>query len=140
MLLIGGVLGWVFYLARKVDSWAFVSGSPVLKSIHTFLWNRWYMNSLYYAVFVDGLLAFKEVVFRVLEKGVIDKISGGVSMVTIALGRGLSIFEKRFLEEAKGREDELYKTFFGLHESMTMPSHINREAMSIYKEALSDVP
>jgi len=49
-------------------------------------------------------------------------------------------FENRFLEEAKGREDELYKTFFGLHESITMPSHINREAMSIYKEALSDVP
>jgi hypothetical protein len=49
-------------------------------------------------------------------------------------------FENRFLEEAKGREDELYKTFFGLHESITMPAHINREALSIYKEVLSDLP
>jgi hypothetical protein len=49
-------------------------------------------------------------------------------------------FETKFLEEAKGREDELYKTFFGLHESITMPAHINREAMSIYKEVLSDLP
>jgi len=49
-------------------------------------------------------------------------------------------FETRFLGEAKGREDELYKTFFGLHESITMPAHINREAMSIYKEVLSDLP
>ncbi len=49
-------------------------------------------------------------------------------------------FENRFLEEAKGREDELYKTFFGLHESITMPAHISREATSIYKEVLSDLP
>jgi len=49
-------------------------------------------------------------------------------------------FEKRFLDEAQGREDELYKTFFGLHESITMPAHISREAMSIYKEVLSDLP
>jgi hypothetical protein len=49
-------------------------------------------------------------------------------------------FEKRFLKEAQGREDELYKTFFGLHESITMPPHIDKEARSIYKEVLSDGP
>jgi hypothetical protein len=49
-------------------------------------------------------------------------------------------FEKRFLDEAKDREDELYKTFFGLHTSITMPQHINEAAMSVYKEVLSDVP
>jgi hypothetical protein len=49
-------------------------------------------------------------------------------------------FEKRFLDEARGREDELYKTFFGIHDAMTLPSHIKNRAESIYKEALSDVP
>ncbi|MBC8224549.1 hypothetical protein H8E65_08175 [Candidatus Bathyarchaeota archaeon] len=49
-------------------------------------------------------------------------------------------FERRFLDEARGREDELYKTFFGIHESITMPRHINDEAVSIYKEVLSDLP
>jgi hypothetical protein len=49
-------------------------------------------------------------------------------------------FEKRFLEEAKGREDELYKTFFGIHEAITMPNHIKAKVESIYKEILSDVP
>jgi NADH-quinone oxidoreductase subunit L len=93
MLLIGGVLGWVFYLARKVDSWAFVSKNPVLKPIHTFLWNRWYMNAAYYAVFVDGLLSSSRIVFRGLEKVVFDKISGAVSELTIALGRALKVFE-----------------------------------------------
>lgn len=100
MLLIGGVVGWVFYLARKVDSWAFVSGSPILKGIHTFLWNRWYMNAAYYYVFVDGLFAFKEALFRVLEQGVIDKINGVVSMLTLALGRGLNVFENSVYDPA----------------------------------------
>jgi hypothetical protein len=49
-------------------------------------------------------------------------------------------FESRFLDEAKAREDELYKTFFGLHESITLPSEIKENALSIYKEILSDVP
>ena len=49
-------------------------------------------------------------------------------------------FERRFLDEARGREDELYKTFFGIHECITMPRHINDEAVSIYKEVLSDLP
>jgi len=49
-------------------------------------------------------------------------------------------FEKRFLDEAKGREDELYKTFFGIHHAITLPSHIKNQVESIYKEALSDVP
>jgi hypothetical protein len=49
-------------------------------------------------------------------------------------------FKRRFLDEARDREDELYKTFFGLHETITMPRHIGEKAMSIYKEALSDLP
>jgi hypothetical protein len=49
-------------------------------------------------------------------------------------------FEQRFLDEAKGREDELYKTFFTVHESITMPENIKSQALSIYKEVLSDVP
>jgi len=79
MLLLGGFTGWYIYLARKVDPKEIVDKSPVLKGIYTFLWNRWYMNPTYYKVFVDGVLNFKEVVFRSLEKGVMDKISDAVS-------------------------------------------------------------
>jgi hypothetical protein len=49
-------------------------------------------------------------------------------------------FESRFLDEAKAREDELYKTFFGIHEPITLPRKIKGKAISIYKEVLSDVP
>jgi NADH-quinone oxidoreductase subunit L len=95
MLLIGGVLGWLFYLSRKVDSWEFVSGNPILKPIHTFLFNRWYMNSTYYAIFVYGLIDFAKAMFATLESMVFDKISGVVSGAAVAFGRALSVFQAK---------------------------------------------
>ena len=49
-------------------------------------------------------------------------------------------FANKFLDEAKGREDELYKTFFGIHKAITLPEEIKRDALSIYKEVLNEVP
>ena len=79
MLLLGGLPGWLFYLSRRADPWELVSRSSLLKGIHTFLWNRWYMNPLYYAVFVDGLLSFKDWLFRGLEQLFFDRLSGAVA-------------------------------------------------------------
>ncbi|RJS89676.1 NADH-quinone oxidoreductase subunit L [Candidatus Bathyarchaeota archaeon] len=89
MLLLGGLPGWFFYLARRVDPREVVESSPLLRGLHTFLWNRWYINPLYYKVFVDGLLNLKEAVFKYFEKGVMDKISDAVSGLTVWLGRGI---------------------------------------------------
>ncbi|MEM2127092.1 MAG: NADH-quinone oxidoreductase subunit L [Candidatus Bathyarchaeia archaeon] len=94
MLIIGGVTGWMFYLARKVDPWEFVSGSALIKGVHTFLWNRWYMNPTYYAIFVDGLLSFKGWLFRELEGLVFDKITPAVARTFTSLGN----FMFRFME------------------------------------------
>jgi len=44
-------------MARKYNAWEIISHSSILKPIHSFLWNRWYINDLYYAVGVNGLLA-----------------------------------------------------------------------------------
>jgi hypothetical protein len=49
-------------------------------------------------------------------------------------------FASRFLDEAKVREDELYKTFFGIHEAITLPENIKNKAIGIYKEVLGNVP
>jgi len=120
MLLIGGVLGWTFYLARKVDSWAFVSQNPVLKPIHTFLWNRWYMNPAYYKVFVDGTLKLKQEIFERFELGFMDKISdevsGGVLRLKQAIFEG---FELKVIDRIGGAVSgalmifghDLYKLF-----------------------------
>ncbi len=95
MLLIGLILGWIFYLSRKKDSWAFVSGNPVLRPLHTFFFNRWYMNSAYYAVFVYGLIDFAKVVYASLESLVFDKIGTFISGLMIDFGKVLNVFETK---------------------------------------------
>jgi NADH-quinone oxidoreductase subunit L len=77
MLLIGGVLGRTFYLTGKMDSWAFVKSKPLLKSIHTFLWNRWYLNPAYYTIFVYGVIDLAKGPFSTVE----TKFFGGISDV-----------------------------------------------------------
>lgn len=47
-------------------------------------------------------------------------------------------FKKKFLEEAKSREDELYKKFFSVHDSITIPKGIKKNILSIYKEELRE--
>jgi NADH-quinone oxidoreductase subunit L len=103
MLLIGGILGWLFYLSRKVDSWAFVSGNPILKPVHTFLFNRWYMNSTYYAIFVYGLIDFARAMFATLESLFFDKISGFVSGAAVAFGKTLSVFQAKVYDPLLNR-------------------------------------
>jgi NADH:ubiquinone oxidoreductase subunit 5 (subunit L)/multisubunit Na+/H+ antiporter MnhA subunit len=78
----------------------FVSGNPILKPIHTFLFNRWYMNSTYYKVFVYGLIDFAKVLFAYLESLVFDKITSFVSDSTIALGKVLHFFETKYYDPA----------------------------------------
>jgi NADH-quinone oxidoreductase subunit L len=85
MLIIGGVLGWIFYIERKLNPGDVVDNNPLLKGIHTFLWNRWYMNPLYYAVFVDGILALKQRIFDFFETPVMFKIGETVAKITMGL-------------------------------------------------------
>jgi len=49
----------------------------------------------------------------------------------------VELFKKKFLEEAKEREDELRKKFFCIYKSKTMPRKIEKVVSSIYKEELS---
>jgi len=52
-------------------------------------------------------------------------------------GRAIEIFKQKYLDEAKQREDELYKEFFGVFDSFTMPKEIKSKVESIFKEELS---
>lgn len=54
-----------------------------------------------------------------------------------AKGGLIELFKKRFLNEAKEREDELYNKFFGIHESKTIPLNLLKKVKSIYKEELT---
>ena len=78
-LSVGGFLGYNFYWAKNWDSWAWVQGSSMRKSIHNFLWNRWYMNEFFYRVFVDGTLGITNAIYNGFEAKVLVPLSDAVA-------------------------------------------------------------
>jgi NADH-quinone oxidoreductase subunit L len=71
MLLIGGLPAYYLYISRKVDPEEFVEKHG-LKGLYNFLYNRWYINPTYYRLFVYSLISGSSILFRNLEKAVID--------------------------------------------------------------------
>ncbi|KYH37570.1 MAG: NADH-ubiquinone oxidoreductase subunit L (nuoL) [Candidatus Bathyarchaeota archaeon B23] len=98
MLLLGGLPGWLFYLSRRADPWGLVSRSSLLRGIHSFLWNRWYMNPAYYAVFVDGLLTLKDRVQSGLELPLFDRLSDAASRLALIISGVLRSVEDGFYD------------------------------------------
>jgi NADH-quinone oxidoreductase subunit L len=54
---IGFFAAWSFYLARRSSPGRFVGSSGFTRGLYTFLEKRWYINAIYYKVFVDAPLA-----------------------------------------------------------------------------------
>ena len=79
MLVVGGGLGWLFYLSGKKDPKTWVDNSLLRKTVYNFLWNRWYMNPAYYKLFVDGTLKISKLIFSTLETKVLYRISSKVA-------------------------------------------------------------
>jgi hypothetical protein len=50
----------------------------------------------------------------------------------------IDLFKEKFLKEAKKREDELYKIFYGIHNTVTVPNKIRTKLHSIFKEELQN--
>ncbi|MBN2422837.1 hypothetical protein JXB41_06425 [Candidatus Woesearchaeota archaeon] len=53
-----------------------------------------------------------------------------------AKGKLIDLFKKEHLHEAKEREEEFYKKFYGIHKSKTIPEHILTKLIPIFKEEL----
>jgi NADH-quinone oxidoreductase subunit L len=84
---IGGFIAYYYYIAKKDNPWKIVEKNSLIKGIYRFFDNRWYINALYYWVFVKSTDAFSRVSFKIFELGVIDKISMGVATGSIAFSR-----------------------------------------------------
>ena len=97
-LSVGGILGYNFYWTRKWDSWKWVNESQLRLSIHNFLWNRWYMNAFFFTVFVDGILALKQVIYGQFEAKVMVPLSDWVAEISIDFSVSMyNILEKTII-------------------------------------------
>lgn len=71
---IGAGLGYIFYIGRKVSP-TIVSSNIVSYAVYRFLENRWYVNSIYYWLFVYGPLIISRGVWRYFESVMIEGIN-----------------------------------------------------------------
>jgi NADH-quinone oxidoreductase subunit L len=67
IIIIGLYPSYKMYVKRTVDYKSLVSKSSLLRGLWTFLYNRWYINSIYYKIFVDGSIYLSNIIFRYIE-------------------------------------------------------------------------
>ena len=70
-------LAAAFYLARMYNPARLVGDGGVVRGIYTFLENRWYINAVYYRVFVDPAIGFARWSIVNVEDRVLSKINTG---------------------------------------------------------------
>ncbi len=71
---IGAGLGYVYYIKRAADP-TVIARNTITRGIYKFLENRWYINSIYYWLFVIGSFFIARMFWRYFESVVIEGIN-----------------------------------------------------------------
>ena len=88
MLLVGGFFGYMLYISRRLNPTSLVGEKGFARSIYNFLWNRWYINPVYYRIFAYGTISAAGAIKRWVELGFFDKISGAVAQLSVSISNG----------------------------------------------------
>jgi len=89
MLAIGGTFGYLIYFSGRLKPTAMIVGETGFgRTVYNFLWNRWYINPVYYRIFVYGTISVATAVKNTIETGFFDKISGAVALASIDVSIG----------------------------------------------------
>ncbi len=85
---VGGTFGYLIYISGRLKSTSIVGEGGFARALYNFLWNRWYINPLYYRIFVYGTLSAATALRNTIETGFFDKISGAVALASIDVSKG----------------------------------------------------
>ena len=88
MLTVGGIFGYLIYISGRLKPTAIVGETGFGRAVYNFLWNRWYINPVYYRAFVNGTLSTAGALKNTIETGFFDKISGAVAAFSVDLSTG----------------------------------------------------
>jgi NADH-quinone oxidoreductase subunit L len=89
MIVIGLFPAYRFFISQKASPKEAIEKHSPLKSVYGFLWNRWYIESFYNKVFVNGALATKDGVVRFIENPLDRAFNVEVPRGFAGLHRGL---------------------------------------------------
>ncbi len=87
MLGVGGLFGYLIYISRKLNSTSIVGSQGIGRTLYNFLWNRWYINPIYYRIFVNDTLYVAHAIMNLIETGFFDRISGAVALLSVDISK-----------------------------------------------------
>ncbi len=94
------IVGWVF------AKWMYVknpqaSDKAVEKfgSVHTLVYNKYWMDEIYDALFVNSIVNFSRFLWKYFDEGIIDAIVNGVGAVTRGIGGFLRWLQTGFVKD-----------------------------------------
>ncbi|RMD45159.1 MAG: NADH-quinone oxidoreductase subunit L, partial [Aquificota bacterium] len=88
---LGGIfVAYLMYQVRWIDpAWV----TKMFKPIYLLLWNRWYFDFIYYAIFVYGYHKFSKILWFIGDKVIIDGIVDGSAKVSLSAGGGIRLLQ-----------------------------------------------
>ena len=85
--LVGVGLAYVFYIARRVNPASIVGQTGVMHGLYRFLENRWYLNAIYYRVFVDPVISVSRWLLAGFELRGLERVNSGTAAAWMRISR-----------------------------------------------------
>jgi NADH-quinone oxidoreductase subunit L len=87
-IIIAAIPAYRFYISHKTLPEQVIDCHTGLGRIHTFLWNRWYIDAFYNKVFANGTLAVREPLIRLIERPIDYALNEGMPKLFVMANRG----------------------------------------------------
>jgi NADH-quinone oxidoreductase subunit L len=75
IIAVGFIPAFFLYIRRTANSEKLTKRSGILRGLHKFFFNRWYINAFYYRVFVNGFLSLCRKIRSTVEEKGIDRFN-----------------------------------------------------------------
>ncbi len=97
-VILGAVPAYMFYYSRKWDVDAVYRKYRIIRLIHIFLWNRWYINSFYNWFFVRGVMGAARAVADRIEVAVDSAINRKIPQGIFSLASMSNWFDQKAID------------------------------------------
>ncbi|MEM4311665.1 MAG: NADH-quinone oxidoreductase subunit L [Nitrososphaerales archaeon] len=99
LIAIGSFLGYQAYMVRRIKVDKIFERSSFVRTFHKFFDNRWYINSIYYIIFMYGILKIANGLYRFLES-IFDKSNDALALIIVSFSRAGDLFDIHVIDRA----------------------------------------
>jgi NADH-quinone oxidoreductase subunit L len=97
-VLVGVGAAFVLYIARRVEPSSLVGQTGLMRELYKFLENRWYINAIYYRVFVDPAISGSRWLLDQFEVNGLEKVNGAAAAFGIYLSKAGNWVDGRVID------------------------------------------